>query len=60
MEMERTSQRLSAVTITGGATRRGLGLRDFEARRAIGNGIFVTREEIAARNTTAVERRASE
>jgi hypothetical protein len=40
------------VTVTGGATRRALGLRDFDARRAIGNGIFVTREEIAARNTT--------
>ena len=52
VEMERTSQRLSAVTVTGGPTRRALGLRDFEARRAIGNGIFVTREEIAARNTT--------
>src|SRR5204863_9996260 len=34
VEMERTSQRLSAVTVTGGATRRGLGLRDFDARRA--------------------------
>jgi hypothetical protein len=52
VEMERTSQRLSAVTVTGGATRRALGLRDFDARRAIGNGIFVTRDEITARNTT--------
>lgn len=52
VEMERTSQRLSAVTVTGGVTRRALGIRDFEARRALGNGIFVTREEITARNTT--------
>jgi hypothetical protein len=51
VEMERTSQRLSAVTVTGGATRRALGLRDFDARRAVGNGVFVTREEITARNT---------
>jgi hypothetical protein len=52
VEMERTSQRLSAITVTGGATRRALGLRDFDARRALGNGIFVTRDEIVARNTT--------
>ena len=52
VEMERTSQRLSAVTVTGGPTRRALGLRDFEARRATRSGIFVTRDEIAARNTT--------
>jgi hypothetical protein len=52
VEMERTSQRLSAITVTGGATRRALGLRDFDARRAVGNGIFVTRDEIVGRNTT--------
>jgi hypothetical protein len=51
VEMERTSTALSAVTVTGSATRRALGLREFEERRNQGSGIFVTRDEIAARNT---------
>jgi len=51
VEMERTSQRLSAVSVAGGASR-SLGLRDFDARRAVGNGIFVTHDEITSRNTT--------
>jgi len=51
VEMERTSQRLSAVNITGTTAGRANGLRDFEARRAVGNGIFVARDEIAGRNS---------
>jgi hypothetical protein len=51
VEMDRTSQSLAAVTVTGSSTRRALGLRDFEARRSVGNGVFVARDEIAARNS---------
>lgn len=51
VELEPTSQRLAAVTVTGVGARRANGLRDFESRRAVGNGVFVTRDEIASRNT---------
>ena len=51
VEMDRTSVQLAAVTVRGTATRRALGLRDFDSRRAQGHGIFVTRDEITARNT---------
>lgn len=51
VEMDRTSMALSAVTIAGSATRRALGLRDFEERRAMGNGIFIARDEVERRNT---------
>jgi hypothetical protein len=51
VELEPTSQRLAAVTVTGVGARRANGLRDFESRRAIGNGLFVTRDEIASRNS---------
>jgi hypothetical protein len=51
VELELSSVRLSTVTVKSMATRRGNGLRDFEARRAVGNGLFVTRDEITARNT---------
>jgi len=51
VELEVTSVRLSAVTVKTMATRRGNGLRDFESRRAVGNGLFITRDEINARNT---------
>lgn len=54
VEMEQSSQRLAAVTVTGSPVRRTLGLRDFEERRAKRSGVFVTREEIAAHNTTRV------
>jgi len=51
VELEPTSQRLAAVTVTGVGARRANGLREFDARRAVGNGLFVTRDEIASRNT---------
>jgi len=51
VELEPTSQRLAAVTVTGVGARRANGLREFESRRAVGNGQFVTRDEIAAHNT---------
>jgi hypothetical protein len=52
VEMARSSQRLSSVTVKETPTRRALGLRDFEERRLRGNGLFITRQEIAARNTS--------
>jgi hypothetical protein len=50
VEMESNPQVLAALTVKGAATRRALGLRDFEERRARGLGIFVTRTEITDRN----------
>ncbi len=50
VEMDRNAQVLAALTVKGAATRRALGLRDFEERRAKGLGIFVTRAEITDRN----------
>ena len=54
VEMDRTAQRLSGVNVTEEYTRRTLGLRDFEERRAKGHGVFITREEIASRNASRV------
>jgi hypothetical protein len=51
VELDRTSQALAAVTVKESPTRRALGLRNFEERRARGLGVFVTRAQIAARNT---------
>jgi hypothetical protein len=51
VEMDRTSAVLSAVTVTGSATRRALGLREFEERRSMGNGVFIARDEVERRNT---------
>lgn len=50
VEMDANPQILAALTVKGAATRRALGLRDFEERRANGLGIFVTRAEITDRN----------
>jgi hypothetical protein len=50
VEMEANPQILAALTVKGAATRRALGLRDFDERRAQGLGIFVTRAEITDRN----------
>jgi hypothetical protein len=50
VEMERNAQVLAALTVKGATTRRALGLRDFDDRRAKGLGIFVTRTEITDRN----------
>lgn len=52
VEMDQTSRRLAAIAVTGATTRGALGLRDFDRRRALGNGVFITRDEIAARNTS--------
>ncbi len=50
VQLERTAQPLAGVTVRETSTRHALGLRDFEERRAKGNGVFVSRAEIAARN----------
>lgn len=52
VDMERTAQRLTGVEVAAPPTRRALALRDFEERRAKGNGVFITREEIAEHNTS--------
>jgi hypothetical protein len=52
VEMEATTQILTGVKVNEARTRAGLGLRDFEARRAQGNGMFIARDEIAARSTS--------
>jgi hypothetical protein len=52
VEMDRLPQRLAAAEVKAAANRLRLGLREFDDRRRMGLGEFVTREEIAARNTT--------
>jgi len=52
VDMERTAQRLTGVEVAAAPTRRALALRDFDERRAKGNGVFITRDEIAAHNTS--------
>ena len=51
VELDRNPQVLGSVKVKEQATRIALGLRDFDDRRALGLGKFVTREEILARNT---------
>jgi len=51
VELEPVGQRLAEARVTAGAARRSALFRSFEERRAMGNGVFVTREEIAAQNT---------
>jgi hypothetical protein len=45
------AQVLAAVNVDARSTRLAMGLREFEERRAKGAGVFVTRDEILARNT---------
>jgi hypothetical protein len=51
VEMERSAQRLATVDVKEEMTRKALGLRDFDERRSKGNGVFITRADILARNT---------
>jgi hypothetical protein len=51
VEMERTAQRLAAVDVKEEMTRKALGLRNFDERRSKGNGLFITRADILARNS---------
>jgi len=50
VELNRVAQTLAGVTVSSSATRGALALRDFDERKARGNGIFVTRADILARN----------
>ena len=54
VEMEPNSEKLSGVLVKEGVTRPALGLRDFEERRSKGHGVFITRDDIASRNTSKV------
>lgn len=50
VELSRSPLALAAVKVQESPTRRALDLREFEQRRAKGLGVFLTRDEIAARN----------
>lgn len=50
VELNRVAQNVAGMTVTTSATRRALGLRDFDERKARGLGLFVTRSDILARN----------
>jgi hypothetical protein len=52
VQLDRAAQALEGVNVRETPTRRALGLRDFEERRAKGNGLFVTRADIAARGVS--------
>jgi len=52
VQLDRSAQRLREVTVKEGAPRRALGLRDFEERRAKGNGVFVGRADIVSRGAS--------
>ena len=54
VQMERNSQRLADVSVKETMTRRALGLRGFEERQSRGNGIFITRADIVARNSSRI------
>ena len=49
VQLSPTARSLETVNVKGEATRKGLGLRDFEERRARGLGSFITRSEIVER-----------
>ena len=51
VELNAIPRVLAPVDVKQSATRRALGLREFESRRAMGLGLFITRDEIAARNS---------
>jgi hypothetical protein len=52
VQMERGAQRLASVDVKESVTRKALGLRSFEERRARGIGIFLSREDITERQST--------
>lgn len=52
VELEPTVQTLGGLKVTTSATTREQWLNDFEERRSRNLGVFVTRDEIAARNTS--------
>lgn len=52
VELDPTAQRVTGVTVKVAAGTRQRWLEEFEQRKSRGLGVFVTREQIAARNTT--------
>ena len=54
VQLEPSGQRLREVNVRGNVVRRANGLRDFEERRTRGVGLFITREQIAARNSSRI------
>lgn len=54
VQLDPSGQRLREVNVQGNNVRRANGLRDFEARRTRGVGLFVTREQITARNSSRI------
>ncbi len=52
VQLERTAQPLKGVTVKENPNRRANSLREFDERRARGNGVFVTRSDIVARGAT--------
>jgi hypothetical protein len=51
VELDRNPDVLAAVTVKESTTRRAVGLREFDERRNLGLGVYVTRDEIVARHT---------
>ncbi len=52
VELDPTAQRVTGVTVKVAAGERQRWMADFEERRSLGLGVYVTRQDIAARNTT--------
>ena len=52
VQMERGAQRLAEVNVNESLTRKSLGLRSLEERRARGLGIFLTRDDLTERQST--------
>ncbi len=52
LTMEPTSQQLDAVNIRARDLRSPMGFGSFDERRAMGTGVFITREEIEKRNNS--------
>jgi hypothetical protein len=52
VQMEHGAQRLASVNVRETPTRKALGLRSFEERRARGIGIFLSRDDIVERQST--------
>ena len=52
VELDPTAQRVTGVTVKATAGQRERWMAEFEERKSRGLGVFVTRQQIAARNTT--------
>lgn len=52
VELEPTARKLEGVSVTGTPIQRERWMREFDQRRALGLGVFVTRDDIEARNSS--------